>query len=378
MNRHTGDIIWIDMVSIFNPIEKAPISFKTYLRVGLLLLAFSLPHPASAYTSQDYYTAGFLQYVQKDYANSILYMKIAVQMDTTNWKAHQILGYDYFLTGDRVNALSAFENSLRVYPNNQALKDLADKIRAELLAEAEARDTYPKAFKKFIMWVRLRAGLATASLGDLSAAAKAYTSYYASNSPSASVDGFGPLAGLEVCFMLDKWDAWGVSVDGAAFNGYKASATDGYGDVYTDIIQPNMVAVQLEYYRFFKMDNFRLFATGAGGIYNSLVNLTVKMNERTLFTGKMDGLGFGGQLGVGGEMAIGDQFSTSFFIRGRYATSGNIQGDFSGVWGLAGLAINSDGLLKVCAADSIEPDGLKFAKIDYTGADFGLSITYHY
>jgi hypothetical protein len=167
-------------------------------------------------------------------------------------------------------------------------------------------------------------------------------------------------------------------VDVAAFNGYQASFSDTYGNTQTETVQPNMVALQLEYYRFFKVDNFRLYATGGGGLYNSLVNLMVKMNNTTINTGKMDGLGFGGQLGVGGEMAIGDQFSTNFFIRGRYATSGNIQGDFSSVWGLAGLAIDSDGLLRAYPAEHIEPDGLKFAKIDYTGADFGLSIAYHY
>jgi hypothetical protein len=357
-----------------------PVSWNVCLGAALLWLALAAPRLACAYTSEDYYTAGFLQYAQKDYTNSILYMKTAIQMDATNWKAHQVLGYDYFLTGDRVNALSCFENSLRYNPNNQALRDLSAKIRAELLAEAEAKDTYPKAFKKFLMWVRLRAGVATAALGDLPAAAKAFTSssYYTSLSPAASVDGFGPLGGLEVCFMLDKWNAWGVAVDAAAFNGYKASITDIYGNVESAAIQPNMVAIQLEYYRFFKVGNSRLYVTAAGGVYNSLVNLTYKENQLVKHTGKMDGLGYGGQLGVGGDMAIGDQFSASFFIRGRYATSGNIQGDFSGTFGLAGLALDPNGLLGPYPVDRIDVDGYKFAKIDYTGADIGLAITYHY
>jgi tetratricopeptide (TPR) repeat protein len=367
----------MDMIHFHSPIEKNPISFKALLKAALVLLAFFAPRLAPAYTSEDYYAAGFLQYVQKDYANTILYMKTAVQMDARNWKAHQVMGYCYYLTGDRMNALRAFENSLRYNPNNPALMELVERIRAEFMAEAEAKDTYPKAFKKFAMWVRLRAGLATAALGDLPAAAKAFNSYYASYSPSASVDGFGRLGGLEVCFMLDRWNAWGVAVDGAAFNGYKASDTDVFHNTESMDIQPNMVAVQLEYYRFFQVENYRLYATAAGGVYNSLVNLTYTWNEQT-YTGKMDGLGFGGQLGVGGEMAIGDQFSLCFFIRGRYATSGNIQGDFSGTWGLAGLAIDPNGILMPYPAEHIEPDGLKFAKIDYTGADFGLAITYHY
>ena len=365
----------MDMIHSLTPIRK---NFIALLSAALILLAFFAPRTACAYTSEDYYAAGFLQYAQRDYPNAILYMKIAVQMDMRNWKAHQVMGYCYFLTGDRVNALSSFDNSLKYNPSNPALRELAEKIRAELLAEAEARDTYPKAFKKFPMFARLRAGVATAALGDLPAAAKAFNTYFADASPTASVDGMGVLGGLEVCFMLDKWDAWGVTADGAAFNGYKATATDLYGNKASEVIQPNMVAVQLEYYRFFKVGNFRLYATGGGGLYNSLVNLTYKRNEQVLYSGKMDGLGFGGQLGVGGEMAIGDQFSLFLSLRGRYATSGNIQGDFSGTFGLAGLAIDQNGLLVPYPAESIERDGLKFAKIDYTGADFGLGLTYHY
>lgn len=340
-----------------------------------------LPPYTQAYTSNDYYLAGLNFYVRKDYARSIPYLKTAVKMDPQNWQAWEVLGYDYYLSHQPAQALEAFDQSLRLHPDSPPVRNLAEAIRARIIWDAEAHDIYPRAFRNYEIWVKLDAGVARASLGDLSSAASAFNTTYASFQHNAACDGVGLLGGLEVGFMLDKLNAWGVVVEAGSFNGFKASASDTSGNSLSQTLQPNMVSVQAEYYRYFPVGPFRLWANAGAGVYNTVVNLNYLQNGSPLETGQLSGLGWGGFLGAGFELAVSEQLSLSLSLRGRYATTGNIQGSFtdsSGASQEAGLAFGTNGLLAAYPTYQINVNGWRYAKIDYTGGDMVLAVSYHY
>jgi len=353
----------------------------SFRRVLFIFLLISSALPLQAATVNDYYLTGFDLYARKDYAGSIPYMKAVVQQDPKNWKASQILGYDYYLTKQPALALEAFDQSLQWHPQNGEVRNLAESIRAWIIWDAERRDIYPRVFRNYNIWFRLHAGVMTASLGDLSKTTGGFKAAYSTYNPSATVDGFGYLGGLEVGFMLDTLNAWGIVVDGAAFNGYKASASDTVGNYLKQTVQPNMVSIQAEYYHYFKLGAFRLYANAGGGFYNTIANLNFINTGFTEEAGEMSGLGYGGFLGMGFEMAVADQLSASAYVRGRYATTGNIQGsnlNGAGANQLMVLSTDPNGVLGPNPSSLIGSNGYKAVNIDYTGADFGISITYHY
>ena len=347
-----------------------------------LLLPMLLPRGAGAYSSNDYYLAGLDFYTHKDYAKSISYLQQAVQLDPQNWKAFQILGYDYFLSKKPAEALANFDLSLRLHPDNPELWKLAEPIRAQLIWQAERNDIFPHAFRSYPVWVKLQSGVMTASLGDLSNSVQAFQNYYGSlyGHSSASADGFGPCLGLEVGFMLDTYNAWGVVFEGAALNGFKGEANDNFGTSFNQSLQPNMVSIQAEYLRFFKLGRFRLCANAGAGLYNTLLELNeTDQNNVTVASGEMGGIGIGGFLGLGFETALGEQFSAGIYARGRYATTGNIQGILTDQYGngqMSVLAADPTGLISAVPVNAT--NGYKTVNVDYTGADFELSVSYHY
>lgn len=350
--------------------------FRLVLQI-LFLSILSLPLRAA--TTNDYYVAGFDLYARKDYADSIPYMKAAVQLEPQNWKAWQILGYDYYLSNQPALALAAFDHSLHWNPRNSELWNLAESIRARIIWENEKNDPYPRAFRNYDIWFKFQTGVMTARLGDLSKAATAFSNYYTAINiqNTATADGFGLLGGMEVGFMLDTFNAWGVVVDGATLNGYTAQSKENEGYL-KESVQPEMISVQAEYFRFFKLGRTRFYANAGGGLYNTIVNLNYLNNGNVFESGEMAGIGIGGFLGLGWEIALGDQFSASLFVRARYATTGNIQGTTTNAAGSSQtsvLSTDSNGLL---GANLVGTTGIKAVNVDYTGGDAGFSISYHY
>ncbi len=350
-------------------------SFR-FILFTLFLFFSSLPLRAA--TANDYFVAGFELYARRDYPKSILYMKTAVQLDPQNWKAWQIMGYDYYLSNQPALALQAFDQSLRWHSQNPELWNLAETLRARIVWENERSDIYPRVFRNYDIWVHLQSGVMTSSLGDLSKAAAAFRSYYAADNTTATADGFGPFGGLEVGFMLDTYNAWGVVLDGAALNGYSAEVQDTSGNYLKENIQPKMISVQAEYYRFFKLGRTRLYANLGGGFYNTIVDLNYVNDGIVYESGEMAGMGLGGYLGLGWEIALGDQFSASLFTRARVATTGNIQGTTTNGLGSSQTSVLSTDSNGLVGANLVGTSGYKPVNVDYSGADVGLSISYHY
>lgn len=356
----------------------------TFRRTLFLFFLWSIPvfsTAAPVWTSNDYYVTGIDFYAHRDYSKALSYLKIAVQMDPQNWKAYETIGYIHYLSGRAEEALVAFDWSLQWHPKNPSIRDIAEKIRAKIIWENEARDIYPRVFRNYDIWVGLHTGIMTASLGDLPKAAAAFNQYYAGLEPHAQADGFGLLGGLEVGFMLDKWSGWSVVFDAASFSGYKSDRMDTFGNTLHETYQPDMLAFQAEYYRYFQLGRFRLSAGAGGGLYHAIVSLHSVRNDNFLLQdGELTGIGWGALLGVGIEMALGEQFSLGFSARGRFATIDHIQGNITNINGATqpvGLVLDT-GLLESYSPNIIDTYGLPYAKLDFTGGDVGLSISYHY
>ncbi|HVZ80678.1 MAG TPA: hypothetical protein VHE12_07750 [bacterium] len=345
-----------------------------------VLLFLAISPISQAATSNDYYVAGFGLYAQHEYEKAIPYLKEALRQDPTLWKAAQLIGYSYYFLHQEPRALEYFDQSLSIHADNFEVWNLAETIRARLIWEAERADPYPRVFRKPPTWIQVDLGAATASLGDMAKAPAAFIKNNPAYSPGGSLDGFGPMVDLEVGFMLDTLDAWGMDFNVAAFNGYRGTASDSTGQ-YLEVFQPTMIAVQPEYMRFFKLGSFRLFAKGGAGLYNTLVNVNITYAGVTQQAGQVGGVGFGGFLGGGFELAIDDEFSASAFLRGRWATTDNIHGDgIEGVGAGQNLVLSFDpsGQMGLNPSSLIGTPGYTSAKVDYTGGDLGLSFSYHY
>ncbi len=100
-----------------------------HLRSVLILLTFLTASSLFAATSQDYYNAGLQMYQSKQYQNSIKYLQAAVQLNPQDWRSYQIMGQDYYQMGDNSDALSNFDKSLALNPDNAGLKKFADSLR---------------------------------------------------------------------------------------------------------------------------------------------------------------------------------------------------------------------------------------------------------
>ncbi len=100
-------------------------------RIAARLLFFLLLAPAAlAATSWEYYQAGMRLYNQQDYAQAARYFQAAIQEDPNNWRAYQGLGLCDYALGDRSSARQAFDQSLRIHPDNPQLEKFEESLEA--------------------------------------------------------------------------------------------------------------------------------------------------------------------------------------------------------------------------------------------------------
>lgn len=99
--------------------------WKTGYALGLLMVMVS---SLWATTAQDDYQAGVLFYGQGQYGEAITILQESVKENPNFWQAYQVLGQAYYKSGNKTAALSAFNKSLKINPNNPDLRRLADSI----------------------------------------------------------------------------------------------------------------------------------------------------------------------------------------------------------------------------------------------------------
>ena len=103
------------------------------LAVVVFLLCFGLSALSSAQDqSLQYYQAGNTTYSQKNYDLAIRYYQAAAQLNPQMWQAYQGMGNCYYAKGDKASALTNYQKSLAINPNNTQLSPFVQSLQAQV------------------------------------------------------------------------------------------------------------------------------------------------------------------------------------------------------------------------------------------------------
>jgi len=166
------------------------------------------------------------------------------------------------------------------------------------------------------------------------------------------------------------------------------------GSVYnSDFENQNLstyvVPLTLDYYFFLPDAGGRFFLSAGLGYYYGVVrvddNYSYVINDNDPnsydnFSGELTSGAIGFQVGAGREFAISRRFGISLFAKGHYARISNFRGTVYGPDGWSandGLAVQSDGQVFSYPVENIGGQGTKYATVDYTGFDLGISFNFY-
>lgn len=95
------------------------VAMTIFLSAGMLF--------AAAASAQSYMDYGVKAIKAKQYDNAIKYLAYSIKMKPAT-NAYYYLGYAYYAKGDKANALSSFQQSLKLNPSNTAAKQMVAKL----------------------------------------------------------------------------------------------------------------------------------------------------------------------------------------------------------------------------------------------------------
>ena len=107
---------------------------KTFrLAVMSLFLTLALPTLSPAQdNSAQYYQSANTAYSQQNYDQALRYYKAAVQQNPQMWQAYQGLGNCYYAKGDKASALTNYQQSLQINPNNPQLSQFVQTLQPSM------------------------------------------------------------------------------------------------------------------------------------------------------------------------------------------------------------------------------------------------------
>jgi tetratricopeptide (TPR) repeat protein len=112
--------------------------------VSLIYLTCSAPSSWAAASAEDYYRAGKQMAAAGDYARAKLYLEAVVKLDPAHWQAWQALGNACVRLGQDKLALTAYQRSLTINPNNPPLTSLIERTKKNAAAGTLAIRPAPK------------------------------------------------------------------------------------------------------------------------------------------------------------------------------------------------------------------------------------------
>ncbi len=114
--------------------------------VLVCLAALGLAGHAAAQTNADrLYQQAVAQYNAGDYRGAIKNAEAAAQADPQHWQAWQVDGNARYALGDKQGALTVYQYSLRINPNNPQLKSFVDQLSGALQPTQAAKPATPTA-----------------------------------------------------------------------------------------------------------------------------------------------------------------------------------------------------------------------------------------
>jgi len=109
-----------------------------YWKTLIFIICTTVTTLAHAITSDTAYQAGLALYDQGHWQQSIEEETEAVRLDPENWKAYQVLGYDYYRLDNEQMALDAFDKSININPDNVPLEEFLNTISSVKQAKRDA------------------------------------------------------------------------------------------------------------------------------------------------------------------------------------------------------------------------------------------------
>ena len=116
---------------------------NTLVLLGLCA-SFLIPRLAAAQmSSQELEQLGQATYVKGFYDKAVTYFLQAVQADPNNAQAYEDMGNAYMKQDDQADALSAYQKSLAINPNNATLKVMVDNLSANAPEAGQSQNQEP-------------------------------------------------------------------------------------------------------------------------------------------------------------------------------------------------------------------------------------------
>ncbi len=216
------------------------------------------------------------------------------------------------------------------------------------------------------------------------------TLFYGFNKGNATMSNSGFSTGGEIGFLVNPNFGIGIGARYIQGSTYTLSAENTntpstYPEDFEDAsFTPEVVPITLDLYLFMPDHDGRFFISAGAGYYWGVVNV----NENYSLTyyegnssaqdnpvGNLYAGNVGFQVGVGRDFAIGRNFGISIFARGRYCQISGFQGTLSDGNNYA-LVKYSDGTVDIDNPANVGSGGEKYAVIDFTGFDAGISLNW--
>ena len=104
------------------------------LLTGLLLLGpVLLVAGTTDTTSQADFKKGLNLFYKNQFEAALVRFQLAIDEDWNFWQSYQMVGYCYYELRDKENALKAFEESLRLNPDNPSLARVIQALKSGAL-----------------------------------------------------------------------------------------------------------------------------------------------------------------------------------------------------------------------------------------------------
>ncbi len=360
------------------------------------------------------YETGFHLYQLGKYQEALHHFYLAADENLDSWKTYHMIGNCYFVLQQRDAAMGAYQESLKINPNNPGLlnnfkklqfssSSLTSSFSLQPLETVEYGYAHPQAVivstdllaqvsgyampypsyvshkpsgPRFPVWLKLNSSFGFANMSDLESGAQSWnkSSGIGTSNGLATARNTGVELGLEGGCNLDEANVFSVGLDYLGGEGYQVTVVSSNANLIQSVT-PDTYALDLNYYRNLTSGKSRLFAMGGVGYYFTQVRY-YQADPMNPVVGQFTGGALGCALGVGNEWFVTREVGLELSGRFRYAKIPQVQGSATNqaVGTTAALAVLRNGTLGVQSSQSLGQGNGDYAAIDYTGFDLRFSL----
>jgi tetratricopeptide (TPR) repeat protein len=106
---------------------------RIILAVGIAFLLPAFLRAEFNSTPENDYRRGLDLYAKGKYEAALERFQLAIDGNWNFWQSYQMVGYCYFELRDKEEALNAFEESLKINPNNSKLVKIVNDLKSGVL-----------------------------------------------------------------------------------------------------------------------------------------------------------------------------------------------------------------------------------------------------